>query len=273
MKTRDISKLGSSVHSSMRMPMLFVGHGNPMHAITQNPYAPEWKRIADNLPQPKVIVCISAHWETDGVKVTGMDNPPTIHDFGGFPQELYAVEYPAPGEPGLARNISESVKNRSIALDFNWGLDHGTWAVLRHMYPDATVPVIQISLNRNGSPRWHFEFAQELAFLRSKGALILGSGNIVHNLYHADFRMRQGHDWAKEADRLIVNLIEKGEYQQLVNYEKLGKEIRMAVPTPEHFLPLLYILALKQEHEKLEFFNQTTELGAVSMTSLFIESD
>ena len=254
------------------MPVIFAGHGNPMNAIGRNEFTEGWKKAAEPVPIPESILCISAHWETKGGYITAMENPETIHDFYGFPEELFKVSYPAKGNPELAGIIKDKVSKYEIKSDYKWGLDHGCWSVLVHMYPEANIPVIQLSLDRNLSPGEHFEFAKELSFLREKGVLIICSGNMVHNLGIIDWRNPGGgHGWAVKANELIKNLISAGEYGKLCAYESLGTEIELAVPTPEHYLPLLYSLALKNENEEVMFFNDRVVLGSISMCSLIIK--
>lgn len=249
------------------MPLLFVGHGNPMYAIEENGFTKTWRSLGETLPKPKAILCISAHWETVGTFVTSMEHPRTIHDFYGFPQALFDVEYPAPGNPELAKEIADKL---NIGLDENWGLDHGTWSVLKHIYPNADVPVIQLSLDRTKPESRHYEFAKKLDFLRNEDVLIVGSGNIVHNLRLVNFRNPNGDEWANLANETLKELILADDYESLANYQSLGNEVRLAIPTPEHYLPLLYVLALKSDGEKVEFFNDVVELGSLSMTSLKI---
>ncbi len=253
------------------MPLLFLGHGSPMNAIEENEFTNGWREIGATLPKPQAILCISAHWETIGTQVTAMEAPRTIHDFYGFPRELFGVSYPAPGSPALAEATRRGVQKTIVELDTKWGLDHGCWSVAKHLFPDANIPVIQLSLDRRQSPLWHYELAGELAFLRRKGVLILGSGNIVHNLGIMDWENSDdGYDWAREANDLLKHLILEGDHTRLAGYQALGEEIRLSVPTPEHFLPLLYVLALKDEKEGIGFFNDKTIFGSISMTSLKI---
>ena len=261
-------------NSNLSMPVLFVGHGSPMYAIENNEFSQSWRNLGETLPVPKAIICISAHWETRGTQITAMQQPPTIHDFGGFPRELYEVQYPAPGSPELASEIIESIADAHIHLDQKWGLDHGAWSVIRRMYPQANVPVIQLSLDYHKSPKEHYELAKELTSLRDKGVLIIGSGNIVHNLSKVAWDKADdeeyGHDWAVEANNKIKKLIMGNEYKELIDYNLLGQDVQLAVPTPEHFLPLLYTLAIKRESDDLSFFNDKTVMGSLSMTSLLI---
>lgn len=251
-------------------PTLFVGHGNPMYAIEQNGFTETWKNLGETLPKPEAILVVSAHWETVGTFVTAMPNPPTIHDFYGFPQALFDVNYNAPGSPELAKEIVSKIKKRKVESDHKWGLDHGTWSVLKHIYPKADVPIVQLSLDRTKSASWHYELSQELQFLREKNVLIIGSGNIVHNLRLVNFRNKAGDEWANSANETLKKLILADEHESLINYQNLGEEIRLAIPTPEHYLPLLYVLGLKNENKKIEFFNDVVELGSLSMTSFKI---
>jgi 4,5-DOPA dioxygenase extradiol len=256
------------------MPVLFVGHGSPMNAIEDNEFVLSWKELGKSIPRPKAILCISAHWETTGTQVTAMQRPPTIHDFGGFPPELYNVQYPAPGNPELAYEVKRIVTSANIELDENWGLDHGAWSVIRNIYPGSDVPVIEMSLDWHLTPRSHYDLAKELAPLRKSGVLIIGSGNIVHNLRmiawdHVN-EPDYGFDWALRANEMFKNLISNNNHKDLINYSGLGKEVQMAVPTPDHYLPLLYSLALKEENENISFFNDKTVMGSLSMTSIMI---
>jgi 4,5-DOPA dioxygenase extradiol len=250
--------------TSERMPVLFVGHGNPMNAITDNAFAKQWERIGRSLT-PRAILCVSAHWETSGSLITAMPKPKTIHDFGGFPDELFRVQYPAPGSPELASDIATATHQR-IVQDHEWGLDHGAWSVLKRMFPKANIPVLQLSLDVRKSPVQHIELARELAYLRSKGVVIIGSGNIVHNL--GKIQWRGGTlEWAVEFDELSKELITTRDLASLANYSALGKEAQLAIPTPEHYLPMLYALSLIESDEEIEFFNETIDLGSVSMRS------
>lgn len=268
MKLEKLNSLLSEAPSDDRMPILFLGHGNPMYAIQENDFTRTFKSEAGKIEKPRAIICISAHWETAGTFVTAMPKPTTIHDFGGFPQALFDVQYPASGDPLLAEQTAALVKQTAIKLDHEWGLDHGTWSVLRHLYPNADIPVLQLSLDYRKDPAWHYALAKELSSLRRKGVLIIGSGNIVHNLSLADFRQPSGYSWAVEADEKLRKLIANGDHASLINYRSLGKEVQLAIPTPDHYLPLLYILGLKEKDENPYFFNDKTELGSISMTSV-----
>ncbi|NVN97041.1 4,5-DOPA dioxygenase extradiol [Candidatus Nomurabacteria bacterium] len=256
------------------MPILFVGHGSPMNAIEDNEFTKNFVKMTKGIDKPKAIVCISAHWFTDGTKVTATENPKTIHDFYGFPKELYQIEYPALGDVNLAKKIKNLLSPIKVALDNDWGLDHGTWSVLRHMYPGADIPVVQISIDYNKDASYHFDLVKKLASLRSEGILIVGSGNIVHNLGMVDFNNIETHDygyeWAKRIKKIINEKIIKGDYDFILKYDKQDDDFHLAVPTPEHFLPLIYILGLKQENEEVEFFNDVLVGGSLSMTGLKI---
>jgi len=269
-----LKNLAAFGENTEKMPVLFVGHGSPMYAIEENQFVAEWRKLGDSIPKPKAILCISAHWETKGTLVTATQNPPTIHDFGGFPRELYAVQYPAPGSPQLAQKTKEIIKSTSVGLDESWGLDHGAWSVIRNIYPKADIPVIEMSLDYTKSPKEHYELAKELASLRNKGVLIIGSGNIVHNLRLVAWdKMNEpefGFDWATHANDLIKKHISSQKHNQLINYQDLGREVSMAIPSPDHYLPLLYALALQTENEKLNFFNDKAVMGSLTMTSLKI---
>jgi 4,5-DOPA dioxygenase extradiol len=272
MKLNALSSFSEKLENTDTMPLLFLGHGNPMHAIQQDEFSEGWLKTAKSLPVPKAILCISAHWETAGTYVTAMPKPKTIHDFGGFPQELFNVQYPAPGSPELAMQAKELIKKTSVEMDHEWGLDHGTWSVIKHMYPNADIPVIQMSLDYRKDAAWHYALAKELAALRQKGILIVGSGNIVHNLRLADWNAKGGSDWAVVANEKMKQHILGNDHQPLINYSSMGKEVNMAIPSPDHYLPLLYILGLKTEKEQVSLFNDKTELGSISMTSVKISN-
>jgi 4,5-DOPA dioxygenase extradiol len=255
--------------SDRKMPVLFVGHGNPMNAIEDNEYSRAWTEVGKSLPQPNAILCISAHWETVGAQVTGMDKPKTIHDFGGFPRELFEFQYPAPGSIELAYLAKETVKGTPVAIDQNWGLDHGTWSVLCRMFPDANVPVVQLSLDRSQKPEYHYALGKELQTLRNKGVLIIGSGNIVHNLRTAVWR-EGAYDWAIEFDEKIKDLVSDSNHDPIVHYQTLGRAAQLAIPTNEHYLPLLYVLSLQGKNEHVRFFADRVTMGSLSMRSLWI---
>lgn len=276
-----MDKLTNTLNSTEQMPVLFIGHGSPMNAIEDNEFSKAWREVAKILPKPKAILCISAHWETLGTWVTAMEKPRTIHDFGGFPRALFDAQYSAPGSPWLAQEVCDTVKNIKVGLDQDWGLDHGSWSVLIQMFPEADMPVIQLSLDYTKPASEHYVLAKELAPLRQKGILILGSGNMVHNLSRLvvkgnglrDLNKSFGLDWAFEANELFKRLINENRHSELANYLSLGDAVRLAVPTPEHYLPMLYVLALKQENEAVTYFNDQTVGGSLTMTSLIIDDE
>jgi 4,5-DOPA dioxygenase extradiol len=257
------------------MPVVFIGHGNPMNALETNGFSRAWQELGKSLPRPKAILCISAHWEASGTQVTAMEKPATIHDFGGFPQELFQVRYPAPGSSWLTGLLQSMTLNTKIGLDQTWGLDHGCWSVLAHMYPHADVPVVQLSLDFTKTPHAHYALGRELSALRSRQVLILGSGNMVHNLrrleVRGDFNQPFGFDWAIEANELFKKLIAENRHDKLINYIALGKAVQQAVPTPEHYLPMLYILASQGADEQITYFNDTPVAGSLTMTSFIIQ--
>jgi 4,5-DOPA dioxygenase extradiol len=270
----DLHKISSTFSNTEKMPVLFLGHGSPMNAIEENQFVAGFRNMAKTLPQPNAILCISAHWFTKGTKVTAMEMPRTIHDFGGFPKELFAVEYPAKGNPELAIATKELLLPTEVELDHEWGLDHGAWSVIKHLYPEANVPVIQLSIDYSKSPQYHFELAQKLSALRHKGILIIGSGNIVHNLRLVDFYNMDidnyGFDWAIEAREKVNSYLLDENFQALIDYEKQGQALQLAIPTPEHYLPLIYTLGLKEKQEELSLFNDKLLGGSLSMTSVKI---
>lgn len=257
--------------SGFKMPALFIGHGNPMNAIEDTEFSRMWGSIGQSLPRPKTILCISAHWETVGTQVTAMESPRTIHDFAGFPKPLFDLEYPAPGNPGLARWIQRLVDYTPVSLDFDWGIDHGAWSVLCRLYPEADIPVVQLSLDRTKTPAFHYQLGNALRALRTRGVLIVGSGNIVHNLavlVWKDF----AYDWALAFDEQVKHLILAGDHEAIVHFDRLGESALLSVPTSEHFLPLLYILALQDPAEAITFFAEKVTLGSISMRSLIVGS-
>ncbi len=254
-----------------KMPVLFVGHGSPMNAVQDSPFSRAWTRVGASLERPAAILCVSAHWETTGVMVTAMDRPRTIHDFSGFPAELHNAQYPAPGSPALARLTTETIAKAPVTPDQSWGLDHGTWSVLIRMFPRADIPVIQLSLDATRSPAWHYELARDLRSLRERGVLVIGSGNIVHNLRRLSRQLPDsGFDWAVEFDARIAEMIDKSDHQGVVDYPKLGPSARLSVPTNEHYLPLLYALAMRDDADALTYFNDRLTMGGISMRSLMI---
>lgn len=265
--------LKDSLPATTKMPVLFIGHGSPMNGILDNSYSQGWADMAKRLPQPKAVLVVSAHWETKGTFITAMDNPKTIHDFGGFPRELYEVQYPAPGNPALAAETADMIKSASVGLDHEWGLDHGAWTVVRHMYPDATIPVLQLSMDYTQGPQYHYDLARELNELRHKGVLVIGSGNMVHNLRMVAWdklNLDYGFDWALQINDTFKQLIADGDHRRLVNYRQLGREAQLAIPTPEHYLPLLYTLGLAGAHDEVSFFNDKPVGGSLTMTSVKI---
>jgi len=273
-RNKELNTLASSGDSTKRMPVLFVGHGSPMNAISENEFVQNWRELGKTLPKPKAILCISAHWETRGTFVTAMAKPPTIHDFGGFPKALFDVQYPAPGSPEFAKETKRIVSKTEVGLDEKWGLDHGAWSVIKNIYPLADVPVFEMSLDYYQSPQFHYDLAKELATLRDKGVLIIGSGNIVHNLgmvaWDKADEPEYGFDWAIQANDTFKQLILANKHKELINFSALGKEVQMAIPTREHFLPLIYTLALKKEDEPVTIFNDKAVMGSLTMTSVKI---
>ena len=274
MKLNELNNISNTFSSTEKMPVLFLGHGSPMNAIEENQFVKGFRDIAKTLPKPNAILCVSAHWFTNGTKVTAMDLPRTIHDFGGFPEELFKVQYPAKGNPELAKETTSILQPTLVELDEKWGLDHGAWSVIKHLYPNADIPVIQMSIDYTQPAQYHFELANRLQSLRYKGVLIIGSGNIVHNLGLVDWRNfdkdNYGHDWAIEAREFVNHQLIKGDYAPLINYQKQGKALQLAVPSPDHYLPLIYTLGLQQKGEQLVFFNDKLVAGSLSMTSLKI---
>lgn len=273
----DLNQLGKIAHAfpnTPTMPALFLGHGSPMNAIEENSFVVGFRQIAKTIPKPKAIICISAHWETQGTYVTAMANPKTIHDFGGFPQSLFDVQYPAPGDPILANEVKQIVSSTTVQLDEQWGLDHGAWSVIKHMYPHADVPIIQMSLDYRQPANYHYELAKDIASLRNKGILIIGSGNMVHNLRLVDWRhlntLDYAYDWAIEASDTMKQLIANDHHNTLIHYRSLGKAIELAIPTPEHFLPLLYTLGVKSDQDTIHFFNDQAIGGSLTMTSFVV---
>lgn len=270
----ELYKTSQALSNTEKMPVLFLGHGNPMNAIEENQFVDGFRNVAKTLPKPNAILCISAHWFTNGTKVTAMEMPKTIHDFGGFPQALFDVQYPAKGSPILAKETKELLLPTAVELDEKWGLDHGAWSVIKHLYPDANIPVIQLSIDYTKPAQYHFDLAQKLNALRNKGILIIGSGNIIHNLKLVDFsnfeKDNYGYEWAIEARETINSYLLNGNYKALIDYEKQTKAIQLAIPTPDHYLPLIYTLGLQQKNESLSLFNDKLVAGSLSMTSLKI---
>ncbi len=254
-----------------KMPVLFVGHGSPMNALEDNEYSRSWRNLGQTLPKPKAIICVSAHWLTRGTHITAMEKPKTIHDFGGFPKALFEAEYLAPGSPELAKETAALFVGKQVGLDQDWGLDHGCWSVLRQMYPDANIPVLQLSIDYHQPAQYHYDLVKVLSSLRRKGVLIVGSGNMVHNLGMVAWNMpEKGFDWAEEMNTTFKKYISEGNHQPLIEYQKLGKAAQLAIPTPDHYYPLLYTLGLQEKNEDVSFFNDKAMMGSLSMTSVRI---
>jgi 4,5-DOPA dioxygenase extradiol len=255
-----------------KLPVLFIGHGSPMNGIEDNEFSRTWMKFGNEIPKPKAVLVISAHWHTNGTHVTAMNNPKTIHDFGGFPQALFDVQYPAKGNPELAKFTSDLITTTQVGLDHEWGLDHGTWTVVRHMYPNADIPVLQLSIDYNKPPQYHFDLAKQLQSLRKKGVLIIGSGNMVHNLGMVAWDKLQeseyGFDWAIEMNQIFKEKISNRDFQSLIQYEKLNAVAKLAIPTPDHYYPLLYTLALQDNQDEISFFNDKAVGGSLTMTSV-----
>ncbi len=274
LKVSSLRNLSKNFEATEKFPVLFLGHGSPMNAIEENEFVDGFRNIGKTFQKPKAILVISAHWETRGTFVTAMDNPPTIHDFGGFPQALFDVQYPAPGSPELAQETKKIITKTDVLLDDKWGLDHGAWSVVKHLYPDAEVPVIQMSIDYTQPASYHYELAQELASLRHKGVLIIGSGNMVHNLRMVawDKLNEAGFawDWAQEAKEKMKNYILDGNHKALIDFRNQGKAFDLAIPTPEHYLPMIYSLALKDRQDDLLLFNDNSIGGSLAMTSFKI---
>jgi 4,5-DOPA dioxygenase extradiol len=254
------------------MPAIFFGHGNPMNALLDNDYTHGWAAIGEGLPPPQAVLCISAHWYLPATLVTAMPSPRTIHDFGGFPRELHEVRYPAPGDPDLARRVQALLAPTSVGSDERWGLDHGTWSVFRHVFPQADVPIVQLSIDETQSAAFHYALGKRLAPLREEGILVVGSGNLVHNLHAyawGEHRV-QPYDWAVRFEKQARQLLHAGDHGSLINYETLGPDALLSVPTPDHFLPLLYVIALQRAGEQIRFPVQGFDGGSISMLAVQI---
>lgn len=268
----DFLNTNSFKEQTEKMPVLFIGHGSPMNAVEDNVFVQEFKKLSMRMPEPKAIICISAHWLTRGTYVTAMQTPRTIHDFQGFPQALYDIKYNAQGSPELAQSIKDMVEDIVIHHDLDWGLDHGTWSILRNIYPDAQIPVLQLSIDWNKPMSYHVELAKKLSQLREKGVLMIGSGNIVHNLGMVDFsqlnNIGYGYDWALEARKYVNDRIMENQINDLINYDKGPTCLKLAIPTPDHFIPLLYSIGLRRQEDNLVFFNDEVLAGSLSMTSV-----
>jgi 4,5-DOPA dioxygenase extradiol len=274
---KDLSNLNSSLPAQgKKMPVLFIGHGSPMNGIEDNEFSQQWEKLAKEIPQPTAVLVISAHWLTRGTHVTAMSNPKTIHDFGGFPQELFQVQYPAPGSPMIAKETAALIKQTNVGLDHDWGLDHGCWTVVKHMYPQANIPVLQLSIDYNQPASYHYSLGKELQALRKKGVLIMGSGNMVHNLRMVAWDKFDvpnfGFDWAQEMNETFKKLISSKDHKPLMDYQSLGNAAMLAIPSPDHYYPLIYSLALQDEKDEVEFFNDRLVAGSLTMTSVKISS-
>lgn len=274
MKLKGLETITQAFTPTERMPVLFMGHGSPMNAIEENEFVRGFRDMGKGIPKPKAILVISAHWETKGTFVTAMNTPRTIHDFGGFPQALFDVQYPAPGSPSLAAETKGIIHKTEVGLDESWGLDHGAWSVIKHLYPAADVPVIEFSIDYTKDAQYHYDLAKELASLRNKGVLIIGSGNMVHNLGVLAWDKLNtdnfAYDWAIEASEKMKKFILADDHKSLINFKSQGKAFDLAIPTPEHYLPLIYALALKEKNEQISLFNDKAVAGSLTMTSLKI---
>lgn len=258
--------------TDIKLPVLFIGHGSPMNGIQDNEFSRTWSRFGKEIPKPKAVLVVSAHWLTNGTHITAMPQPKTIHDFGGFPQALFDVQYPAKGHPELAKFTTSLITSTKVGLDHDWGLDHGTWTIVRHMYPNADIPVLQLSIDYNKPAQYHFELAKELYSLRSKGVLIIGSGNMVHNLSMVAWdklnEPEYGYDWAVEMNELFKEKISNRDFKSLIDYEKLNSAAKLAIPSPDHYYPLLYASALQDSKDEISFFNDKAVGGSLTMTSV-----
>ncbi|NHM07726.1 4,5-DOPA dioxygenase extradiol [Flavobacterium sp. CYK-4] len=258
--------------TDIKLPVLFIGHGSPMNGIQDNAFSRTWSKFGKEIPRPKAVLVVSAHWLTNGTHITAMAQPKTIHDFGGFPQALFDVQYPAKGHPELAKFTTSLITSTKVGLDHDWGLDHGTWTIVRHMYPNADIPVLQLSIDYNKPAQYHFELAKELYSLRSKGVLIIGSGNMVHNLSMVAWdklnEPEYGYDWAVEMNELFKEKISNRDFKSLIDYEKLNSAAKLAIPSPDHYYPLLYASALQDSKDEISFFNDKAVGGSLTMTSV-----
>lgn len=274
MKLKELETITNGLIQTEIMPVLFLGHGSPMNAIEENEFVTGFRNVSKDIPKPTAILVISAHWETKGTFVTAMNKPRTIHDFGGFPQALFDVQYPAPGSPELAIETKNIIKKTVVGLNDTWGLDHGAWSVVKHLYPMADVPIIEMSIDYTQNAQYHYDLAKEIAALRKKGVLIIGSGNMVHNLGMVAWDKltadSYGYDWAIEANEKMKAFILADDHQSLINFKSQGKAFDLAIPSPEHYLPLIYSLALKEKNENISFFNDKHVAGSLTMTSLKI---
>lgn len=252
-------------------PVFFIGHGSPMNGIEQNVFSQKWQQIGKTIDLPCAVLVVSAHWLTKGTHVTAMSEPKTIHDFGGFPDELFQVQYPAPGSPFLAEETARMVTSTNVGLDHDWGLDHGTWTVVRHMFPEANIPVLQLSIDYYKPAEYHYKLAKEIYDLRKRGVLVIGSGNMIHNLRMLDWKHLNepgfGYDWAKSLNETFRKKILSKDHKALINYESLGEAAKLAIPTPDHYFPMIYALALMSDKDDIEIFNDEYVGGSLTMTS------
>lgn len=273
-KVSSLKAMAESLPNTPLMPVLFLGHGSPMNAIEENEFVQGFRKIGKEVRKPSAILCVSAHWETKGTFVTAMEHPQTIHDFGGFPKALFDVQYPAPGSLDLAKETQKLIHTTEVGLNYDWGLDHGAWTVLKHLYPQADIPIVQLSIDYTKPASWHAELAKELKALRTKGVLIVGSGNMVHNLGLVAWDKLNDHDyaydWASEASSKMKAFIHKRDLNSLIQYQQQGKSFQLAIPTPEHYLPLIYCLALQEKNEEAILFNDKAVAGSLTMTSVKI---
>lgn len=256
---------------SERMPVLFVGHGSPMNAVENNKYTEKWRQLGQQLPRPQSILMVSAHWYTSGTRITDVKAPKMVYDMYGFPEELYRVQYPVPGSPELAHRVQSLLAPTPVQVDNSWGLDHGAWSVLCRMFPQADIPVVQLSVDGSAPADAHFQIGRTLATLRDEGVLILGSGNVVHNLARIDWNLDGGFPWAEEFDAYICESIEQKRYRDAVDYHKAGQSAKMAVSYPDHFFPLLYVLGAASQQDRLTVFNRDCQMGSLSMTGYLLE--
>jgi 4,5-DOPA dioxygenase extradiol len=275
MQLSSLKKVTDAFGATERMPVLFLGHGNPMNALADNNFTQGFEMIAKTLPKPRAILCISAHWETKGTFLTAMQKPETIHDFGGFPQQLFDLQYPAPGSPELALETQKLITSTPVGLSNDWGLDHGCWSVIKFLYPNADISIVEMSIDYTKPASYHYQLGKELSALRRKGVLIVGSGNSVHNLQLAawDKMMVPGYayEWAHIANEKMKKMIAENDHQSLINFDKQGREFQLAVPTPEHYIPMLYTLALREKDEKATVFNDALVAGSLNMLSIKID--
>ncbi|WAC41835.1 4,5-DOPA dioxygenase extradiol [Pedobacter sp. SL55] len=269
-RLNQFKNFSSNLPQSEIMPVLFMGHGSPMNGIEVNEFSTGWANMAKSITQPTAVLVVSAHWFTRGTKITAMDFPPTIHDFGGFPQALFNVQYPAPGNPELAKETAGLITSTAVELNHDWGLDHGAWTVVKHMCPNANIPVLQLSIDCTKGAQYHYNLAKEISALRKKGVLILASGNMVHNLRMVSWEMINGggYDWALEANHKFKSAIIHKDHHSLINFEQMGSEVRLSIPTPEHYLPLMYTLGLQGDKEEALLFNDKAVGGSLTMTSV-----